>query len=344
MRRRLRKPDFQAKEDEKISNVCEKRQMPMGRQSTRLRTQQTRLCAVLQSTKKNQALAIHRTLLQELRDKEQNALTSENVIEDVPKRTTNELAVALAADDVSDCASMGPVDFAKYLCDAATLTAEQRGPVALVARDLQKAFDKEVARRAKLTDAQLRAEGIGATEHVTLPLKGRRLRLLLHGRGGCGKTRIINYVLTELFRRFLGPKGVVLTAFSNKAARLIQGKTSHALTKIRGGQSLTMARLRIKNDKERRALAAIWAPAGALVKDEFTQQPGTLEHAIAVRATYARERYHDLRCADYARPETNYASLPYVITAGDPLQFPPIPATASLLADPEGQTKEHRVA
>ena len=133
---------------------------------------------------KTQALAIHRTLLQELRDKEQNALTSENVIEDVPKRTTNELAVALAADDVSDCASMGPVDFAKYLCDAATLTAEQRGPVALVARDLQKAFDKEVARRAKLTDAQLRAEGIGATEHVTLPLKGRRLRLLLYGGGG----------------------------------------------------------------------------------------------------------------------------------------------------------------
>ena len=88
----------------------------------------------------------------------------------------------------------------------------------------------------------------------------------------------------------------------------------------------------------------MWAPAGALVKDEFTQQPGALEHAIAVRATYGRERYHNLHCADYARAETNYASLPYVITAGDPLQFPPVPATSSLLADSEGQTKEHRVA
>ena len=39
---------------------------------------------------------------------------------------------------------------------------------------------------------------------------------------------------------------------------------------------------------------------------------------------YGRERHHDLHCADYARPETNYASLPYVITAGDPLQFPPV--------------------
>ena len=87
----------------------------------------------------------------------------------------------------------------------------------------------------------------------------------------------------------------------------MKGKTSYTLTKIRGGQSLTMLRLRVRNDKERRALAAVWAPAGALVKDEFTQQPGVLEHAIAVRATYGRERYHDLRCADYARPETSYA-------------------------------------
>ena len=100
----------------------------------------------------------------------------------------------------------------------------------------------------------------------------------------------------------------------------------------------------MKDDKERRALAAVWAPAGALVKNEFTMQPGALEHAIEVRATYGREQYHDLKCADYARPETNYASLPYVITAGDPLQFPPVPATSSLLAGPDGQTKEHRVA
>ena len=63
----------------------------------------------------------------------------------------------------------------------------------------------------------------------------------------------------------------------------------------------------------------MWAPAGALVKDEFTQQPGDLEHAIAVRAMYGRERHHNLDPAEYARPKTNYASLPYVVTAGDPL-------------------------
>ena len=80
------------------------------------------------------------------------------------------------------------------------------------------------------------------------------------------------------------------------------------------------------------------------MEDEFTQPPGALGHTIAVRATYGRERCHDLLRADYARPETNYASLPCVITAGDPLQFPPVPATSSLLAEPDGQTKEHRIA
>ena len=293
---------------------------------------------------KKESLAHHRDLLQKLRESHQNAPTCETQPGDAMQSSSNEVGVKLAPVEDADSTSMGPIDFAKYLCDQGELITEQRGPVALVARDMQIAYDEEVARRAKLTDAQLRAEGTGATEHVTLPLKGRRLRLLLYGGGGCGKTRIINYVLAKLFRHFYGVKGLVLTAFSNKASRLIRGKTSHALTKIRGGQSLSMSRLRVKDDKERRALAAVWAPAGALVKDEFTQQPGALEHAIAVRATYGREQFHNLQCADYARPETNYASLPYVITAGDPLQFPPVPATSSLLADPSGQQKEHRVA
>jgi hypothetical protein len=294
--------------------------------------------------RKQLALAHHRDRLQRLRGNTETASTCEAETEEAKQTAWKELGVEVMKDEDTDCASMVPVHFAKSLCDAAGLTIEQCGPVALIARDMQVAYDAEVARRATLTEIELQAEGIGTSEQITLPRKGRRLRLLIFGGGGCGKTRIINYVLAKLFRRFYGEKGLVLTAFSNKASRLIRGKTSHTLTKLRGGQSLTMARLRVQNDKERRALAAVWAPAGALVKDEFTQQSGALEHAIAVRATYGRERYHDLRCADYARPETNYASLPYVVTSGDPLQFPPVPATTSLLAEPDGQTREHRVA
>ena len=73
-------------------------------------------------------------------------------------------------------------------------------------------------------------------------------------------------------------------------------------------------------------------------------QPGALEHAIAVRAMYGREQVHELDPTLYSQPETSFASIPYLVNAGDPLQFPPIPATSSLLAEPEGQSKEHRVA
>ena len=50
---------------------------------------------------------------------------------------------------------------------------------------------------------------------------------------------IINFVLAKLFRRFYGDKGLVLTAFSNKAARLIKGKPGHTLTQIRAANLST---------------------------------------------------------------------------------------------------------
>ena len=105
-----------------------------------------------------------------------------------------------------------------------------------------------------------------------------------------------------------------------------------------------MARLRVNNAKERRALAAVWVPVGALVKDELAQHAATLEHAAAVRAMYGRERSHGLRCADDSPSETNYASIPSVVTAGGPLRVPPVPASSSLLAEPDGQSREHRAA
>ena len=235
--------------------------------------------------------------------------------------------------------SLGPAALAQKLCEEAGLTLEQRAPVALIARDMQRVYEAEMQRRSNLPEAQ-REDLAGRS---LLPLSGRVSRMLLFGGGGCGKTRIINMALSPLFRRFYGYRGLVKTAFANKPARLIHGRTTHTIIKMRGQQSLTMPRLRVQSDKERRALAALWAPVGALLKDEFTQQPATLEHALAVRATYGRERSHGLRPADYAQPETNYASIPFVVSAGDPLQFPPVPAISSLLSIGENQSREHRV-
>ena len=243
-----------------------------------------------------------------------------------------------------ELSSLGPIAYAKRLCEKAGLTLEQRGPVALIAHTMQSAYDVEQDRRSKLTEQQRDALANELGGRARLPLVGRLMRILIFGGGGCGKTKIIVEVLTPLFRRFYGPKGCVLTAFSNKAARLVGGKTSHALVKIRGAQSLTMAKLRVNNDKEQRALAAVWSAVGALLKDEFSQQAGPLEHAISVRSMYGRLHAHGLKREDYARPETNYASIPFVVSSGDPLQFPPVPPTASLLAKAEGASKEQKVA
>ena len=293
---------------------------------------------------KTAALARHQAHLETLRAQRENPPTGEDATTEAAGGAGQEAGVEKLDSDYETPEMMEPVACAKWLCDKAELTQEQRGPVALIARDMQKAYDKERQRRANLTEAQREVYARGVAEHACLPLKGRVARILIYGGGGCGKTRIINLVLAPLFRRFYGARGVVLTAFANKPSRLIKGKTSHSLAKLRGAQSLTLARLRVKSDAERRALAAVWAPVGALVKDEFTQQPAPLEHAIAVRATYGREHSHGLTCADYAQPATNYGCIPFVITAGDPLQFPPVPATSSLLAEAEGQTKEHRAA
>ena len=53
---------------------------------------------------------------------------------------------------------------------------------------------------------------------------GRIFLMLLLGGGGCGKTRIVNLVLTALFMEFWGERGIVKAAPSNKAARGILGK------------------------------------------------------------------------------------------------------------------------
>ena len=130
---------------------------------------------------KNESLAHHRELLQKLRESTEKAPTCETEAGDALQSSSNEVGVEVLQVEDADWISMGPIELAKYLCEKGELTTERRGLVALVARDMQKAYDEEVARRAKLTDTQLRAEGIADKAHVTLPLKGRRLRVLLYG-------------------------------------------------------------------------------------------------------------------------------------------------------------------
>ena len=111
-------------------------------------------------------------------------VTSGNVREDAPKPTKEKGAIALPEDEAADWMSMGPVDFAKYLCDAPALEATQQRPISSVTRDMVNSCDQEVARRAKLTDAQLRTQGTGDTRDAALPQRDRRLRALMHRERG----------------------------------------------------------------------------------------------------------------------------------------------------------------
>ena len=111
----------------------------------------------------------------------------------------------------------GPAAVALELANAAELNADQKKPVALVARALQKAWLAQAERGSSAGGASEHTASHGASEHVSgegergtaaagdtdhaasgaprhtprLPLCGKLLRLLLVGGGGCGKTRII---------------------------------------------------------------------------------------------------------------------------------------------------------
>ena len=157
---------------------------------------------------KQAALAQHHELLERLRAQAEN-LTAEGDAGEAdapePREEEREADVEIMAEDGEDLSSLGPVAYAKMLCDKAGLTLEQRGPVALIAREMQSAYEAEQERRAKLTEQQRQKLANEVGGQALLPLAGRLMRILIFGGGGCGKTKIIVEVLRPLFRRLWAP-------------------------------------------------------------------------------------------------------------------------------------------
>ena len=224
------------------------------------------------------------------------------------------------SDKLVEASAQGPAAVAKQLAQAAELNRDQLGAVALIACDMQVAWE-----------AQGKPQRMKQT--------GRILRMLLLGGGGCGKTRIINLVLTALFLKFWGPRGCVKTAPSNKAARGILGKTEHAAAKL-GGGALNMGNLSC-TQKTQTALEYLWKPCGALIIDETPQGAAALYHALALRCMIGRAAAHELEVADYAEPAMSFGAMPIVVECGDELQLPPVPATSGLFADLAGASTVH---
>ena len=239
--------------------------------------------------------------------------------------------------DVTEKVALGPAKVAWELIEKAELTADQIRAVALVAKPMEDAWEK----LSGAAEPARGAVGGAAGNPPCLPKVGKLVRLVLVGGGGCGKTRIINKVLKPLLKTFYGDRGVLTEASSNKAARLIQGKTLHAANKLQGTSSLRTVHLRI-TVKQQKALGRVYGELGAKILDEFSQTSAKLLHADAYRTTMARAALYSLQPDQYAQPDQTWGALPVVCVCGDELQLPPVPFESSLLAPLEGVSDEQK--
>ena len=221
----------------------------------------------------------------------------------------------------------GPARYAQRLMHKFPFNEEQINLIALLVLPLEKAWQN----RHQKETYQL-PHGLGLS------------RVLLVGGGGCGRTTIVLKVMKPLLLVYFGHNGVQLAAPSNKAARLIEGKTVHNLVGLKKGDSLKTYDLNLSRHKERKKLDATLGQAGALVLDEFSQLQSFLFHAAALRATVCRADCNRLNINDYARPYQTFGKITFLLLCGDHLQLPPVPKSSSLLSKPDDGSSEHKAA
>jgi hypothetical protein len=170
--------------------------------------------------------------------------------------------------------------------------------------------------------------------------------VLFVGGGGCGKSRVINLVLTPLCKTYYGSKGLMKEAQSNKAARGIGGITVHAANKLLGSSSLISVHLRPK--AQQTAARKKCRRLGAKIFDECSQLHSKLWHADAYCTAHARSGMDlpsgaKVDSSLYAKEQT-WGAVPVVFVGGDEMQLPPVPKEAGLFAPIEGTSDEQKSA
>ena len=168
------------------------------------------------------------------------------------------------------------------------------------------------------------------------------MTIITDGGGGCGKTTLAVEILLPLLEAYFHVEGVLRRAPSNKPARLIGGRTMHSGQGMTPENSMRTASLAL-NAQSAQKLSITHADAGVLYIDESSQLQAELNHAAALRTTYARESKCGLNRNNYSGPRERYGRIPILWYSQDHLQLPPVPESSSMLAPLEGTSDEHKV-
>ena len=143
-----------------------------------------------------------------------------------------------------------PRDVAWRLLREAGANEEQVLATALVALPLERAWQER--RHSE------------ESENLEMPLDQAIFRGVFVGGGGCGKTHVINKIVKPLLRRFYGDACCMTVAPSNKAARLVEGRTLHAAFGLAAAATFKTSRLKPQG-KTAKTLECRFARVAALV-------------------------------------------------------------------------------
>lgn len=145
---------------------------------------------------------------------------------------------------------------------------------------------------------------------------------------------MLNGVILPLIRKFFGQQSCVPLASSNKAARLIGGRTLHSCVGLRADSSLRTSAIALQGSARARLEKRLGGAAGAAV-DEWSQAPAKLFHALCLGFTYARRPLYNLPVHRHTEQPELCGRIPFLILSGDELQLPPVPQSSGFLGDLE---------
>ncbi|KIM59457.1 hypothetical protein SCLCIDRAFT_126157, partial [Scleroderma citrinum Foug A] len=104
------------------------------------------------------------------------------------------------------------------------------------------------------------------TGHLDQTLSGRELpplRMLIHGEGGTGKSKVIQ-TITEYFTHRGVTHMLLKAAYTGVAASLINGKTTHTIAMVSVGKDTMIS------DKSKAKLQQFWQHISYLIIDEMS--------------------------------------------------------------------------